>query len=90
VLDKARSDPAQAAALHAWERTHDGHSWQAVRPMLFAGLGVVALFLAVTQPGLQSELVGVAGSVATIGATLLKLRDGIGAWIGGRVTGTPS
>jgi hypothetical protein len=86
-LKRVRTNDVEAEALRRWERTHDGHSWQAVRPLLFGGLGLVAVFLVVTQPALQSDLVGVAGSVATFGAALLKLRDTVGDWIKARGPG---
>ncbi len=90
LLAGVRADGQQAEKLRQWEGTHDGHSWQAVRPMLFVGLGVVAVFLVITQPGLQSDLVGVAGSAATLGAALLKMRDAIGGWMGVKAGASPT
>ena len=51
-----------------------------MRPLLFAGLAIAGVFVA-TQPGLQSELVGVTGSVAALGTALLKLRDVALGWM---------
>jgi hypothetical protein len=76
-----RADRAHAKKLRKWETTHHGHSWQAIRPIILAGLGIVAVFLAIAEPSLQSEVVGVTGSVATLGAALLKLRDAVGGWM---------
>ncbi|HYJ95461.1 MAG TPA: hypothetical protein VEV86_12605, partial [Vicinamibacterales bacterium] len=83
-LAGVRADREQAEKLRKWESTYDGHSWQAMRPIIFAGLGIVAIFLAIAEPSLQSEVVGVTGSVATLGAALLKLRDAVGGWIHAR------
>ena len=90
LLAQVRADEPQAEKLRQWEGTHDGHSWQAVRPMLFVGLAVMAVFLVITQPGLQSDLVGVAGSVAALGTALLKMRDAIGGWMGVKAGVGPS
>ena len=79
---RVRADHDQAESLRQWERTHDGHSWQAMRPLIFAGLGLVAIFLVIAEPSLQSELVGVTGSVAGVAGALLKLRDAVGSWMG--------
>jgi hypothetical protein len=90
LLADVRANEPQAEQFRQWEGRHEGHSWQAVRPMLFVGLAVVAVFLVITQPGLQSDLVGIAGSVAALGTALLKMRDAIGGWMGVKAGGAPS
>jgi hypothetical protein len=51
-----------------------------MRPIIFAGLGLVAIFLAIAEPSLQSEVVGVTTSVAGLAGALMKLRDTVGGW----------
>ena len=81
-LALVRADRDEAAKLQQWERTYDGHSWQAMRPIIFAALGLVAIFLAIAEPSLQSEVVGVTTSVAGLAGALMKLRDTVGGWFG--------
>ena len=80
LIARERADEESTASRREWERTAEGHSWHAVRPLLFAGLAIAGVFVA-TQPGLQSELVGVTGSVAALGTALLKLRDVALGWM---------
>jgi hypothetical protein len=81
LLARERADAQASASRRDWERTAEGHSWHAVRPLLFAGL-VLAVVFVTTQPGLQSELAGVAGSVAALGTALFKLHDAVAGWMG--------
>jgi hypothetical protein len=41
----------------------------------------MAVFLVATQPGLQSELLGVATGIAGALGTLVKVRDAIAGWM---------
>ncbi|HEY6507530.1 MAG TPA: hypothetical protein VIY56_05930, partial [Vicinamibacterales bacterium] len=80
-LARVRGTEQHVAQFRAWERTHEGHSWQQARPLLLASLVVVAAFLAVTQPGLHSNLATIASGAAAIGASAIKVRDVVAAWI---------
>jgi hypothetical protein len=69
--------------LRAWEDVKQQmFSWRNVRTVLFALLAGLAFFLVVTQPGLQSDLLGVMTGVAGMLTTLVKLRDAIVSWLG--------
>jgi len=81
-LERVRRAEHYATRLRDWERTHEGHSWQKARPLLLVSLVVVAAFLAITQPGLQSNLVTMLSGAAAIGASGIKLRDAFTAWLG--------
>ncbi|MDX1984808.1 MAG: hypothetical protein SFV51_31335 [Bryobacteraceae bacterium] len=78
ILEKGRH---QSAALHDWEQVDVAHSWRYARLILLASLGLLALFLVATQPGLQSELLGVATGLAGGMSALVKVRDAIASWL---------
>lgn len=80
LLTAVRADRTHVDALAQWEHTHDGHSWQQAKPILLGALGVVAVFLVATQPGLQSDLVTAAGGVAALGASLQRVREFVVGW----------
>jgi hypothetical protein len=67
--------------LHDWEEVDVAHSWRYARLILGVTLGLMAVFLVATQPGLQSELLGVATGIAGALGTLVKVRDAIAGWM---------
>lgn len=81
TIEQARNDGETRTQLIAWERTHAGHNWGQIRGVLIPSLAVVALFLVVTQPGLQSDLAGIVSGVTAFGASALKLRETMSGWI---------
>jgi hypothetical protein len=67
--------------LLAWEQVQVSHSWRYVRLALLAGVTCIGVFLVVTQPALQSSLVGIATGVTGVMTTGLKARDAIASWL---------
>ena len=66
--------------LASWEHVSGAGSWRYARRVFVVSVGAVALFVVVTQPGLQSSLVGIgAGLTAVLGAGT-KLRDVVVPW----------
>ena len=55
-----------------------------MRLVAIVSLGLVAAFLVATQPGLQSELAGIASGVAALGASAMKLRETLADWLTSR------
>ena len=74
-------EPELQTSLREWEEVESGHSWRYARLVLLASVVGLGLFVVVTQPGLQSGLVGVASAVAAALTALMKLRDAIGDWL---------
>ena len=73
--------------LLAWEQVRVSHSWRDVRLARLAGVTCVGVFLVVTQPALQSSLVGIATGLTGVMTTGLKARDAIASWLSrGKVT----
>jgi hypothetical protein len=77
---RASQDAGQMTRLLAWEQTHGGQNWRQVRTVLVASLALVALFLVITQPALQSQIVGIAGAIGALIASAGKIRDTVMAW----------
>jgi hypothetical protein len=67
-----------------WEQVNVGHSWRYVRLALIAGVTCLGFFLLVTQPALQSSLVGIATGITGVLTTGLKARDAIASWLSQR------
>ena len=70
--------------LHQWEEVESGHSWRYVRLVLLASVVGLGFFVVVTQPGLQSGLVGVASAIAGGLTAIVKLRDAVTSWMSER------
>jgi hypothetical protein len=70
--------------LQQWEDIESGHSWRYARLVLIASVVGLALFVIVTQPGLQSGLVGAASAVTGGLTALVKLRDALTSWMNTR------
>src|SRR4030095_11709082 len=70
--------------LLTWEQVNVGHSWRYVRLALIAGVTCLGFFLIVTQPALQSSLLGIATGITGVMTTGLKARDAIGSWFSQR------
>jgi hypothetical protein len=66
--------------LREWERVNVGHSWRYVRLVLVASATGLAGFLLLTQPGLQSSLLGIATGITGALTAGLKLRDAVASW----------
>jgi len=66
--------------LLAWEQVSVGHSWRYVRLALVAGVTCLGFFLIITQPALQSSLLGIATGITGALTTGLKARDAIATW----------
>ena len=67
--------------MHEWEEVTIGHSWHYVRLILIASVVGLGLFLIVTQPSLQSNVVGIATATTGIVTAGVKMRDAIVAWL---------
>jgi hypothetical protein len=76
--------------LLQWEEVQVSHSWRYVRLALVAGVTCIGVFLVVTQPALQSSLVGIATGVTGVMTTGLKARDAIASWLSQRKVTTSS
>jgi hypothetical protein len=70
--------------LLSWEQVNVGHSWRYVRLALVAGVTCLGFFLVVTQPALQSSLLGIATGITGVLTTGLKARDAIASWFAAR------
>jgi hypothetical protein len=66
------------------EHVTDEHSWHSVRLILAMSVAGLGFFLVVTQPGMQSTLLGIASGVTSALTTGLRLRDAITSWLPGR------
>jgi hypothetical protein len=55
--------------------------------ILLVCIGGLGLFLAATQPGLQSELLGLASGLTGALTAMLKLKDAVWSWL---PTGKPA
>jgi hypothetical protein len=82
-----RQEAALASELASWERVHTGHGWP-VRNGFVVLVGGLAFFLIATQPGLQSNLLGIATGLTGVLTTGVKLRDAIAPWFGRGKAGT--
>ena len=81
IVQRANQDVGWRTRLTEWERKHEGQNWQQVRTVLVASLVLVALFLVITQPALQSQVVGIAGAIGALIASAGKLRDAVVGWL---------
>jgi hypothetical protein len=72
------------AELRAWEELKVAHSWRNVRLILIVSVSALALFLFATQPGLQSNLAGIASGVTALLSAMVKLREAVASWLPGR------
>jgi hypothetical protein len=78
---RIRNEARTSAPLKEWEAASGERSWHSVRTVLFATIAVGGVFLFATQPGLQSDLAGLASGIVTAGGLAVKVRDSITAWI---------
>ena len=72
------------AALLDWEEVESSHSWRYVRLVLVAGVTCLGFFLIMTQPALQSSLLGIATGITGTLTTGLKAKDAIASWLAQR------
>ena len=63
------------------EHVTDERSWHSVRLLLAMGVTGLAFFLVVTQPAMQSAVLGIASGITSALTTGLKLRDAIISWL---------
>jgi hypothetical protein len=77
-----RKQAAVSADLTNWEAAAGERSWHSVRFALFGAMAAGGVFLVTTQPGLQSDLAGLASGIVTIGGMAVKVRDIITQAIG--------
>jgi hypothetical protein len=75
-----KQEKVLANELASWERVHTDQRWRHFRNGFVAVVGGLAFFLIATQPGLQSNLVGIATGLTGMLATGAKLRDAIAPW----------
>lgn len=76
-----RNEGRASADLQAWEAAAGERSWHSVRLALFATMAVGAIFLLTTQPGLQSDLAGLASGIVSVGGVAVKIRDVVTRWV---------
>jgi hypothetical protein len=69
--------------IEEWEKVHLCHSWRYGRLILGASVACIGTFLIATQPGLQSNLVGIATGITGLLTAGFKFRDALTAWFSG-------
>ena len=79
ILAKA-SDDTLAQRLRDSENVGEMHSWRYARTVLLTALIAVSLFLLATQPGLQSDLVGIGTGASALATAAFKLREAVRGW----------
>jgi hypothetical protein len=73
--------------VEEWEKVTDVHSWRYARLIVISSVAALGLFLIVTQPGLQSTLVGIATGLTGALTAGLKLREVLVSWFPGEKRG---